>query len=94
MTTKEAKEAIKKADLNWEDFVDWMFGNTVGVDANGETIWYETDVSQFIRSRIEHEHDFNCIEQDVVDLGDDGDGYVAYPVWVCRITDEEVKGVD
>lgn len=39
----------------------------------------------------EHEHDDRCLEEDVVDLGDDGDGYVAYPILVCNITGEELK---
>lgn len=48
MTTQEAQNKIKKAGGKWEDFVDWMFGQTVGLYENGETNWYEYDVNRFI----------------------------------------------
>jgi hypothetical protein len=38
-----------------------------------------------------HTHTADCIYEDILDLGDDGDGYVAYPFYVCKITGEEHK---
>lgn len=53
MTTKQAKEKIKKAGGKWKDFLDWMMGQTYGIDDNGEPNWYEWDVDRWIR------YDFN-----------------------------------
>lgn len=36
----------------------------------------------------DHEHSLDCIEMDTVDMGDDGDGYVAYDIYQCRVTGE------
>lgn len=38
-------------------------------------------------SEIEaHVHDSDCLVTDTVDLGDDGDGYVAHTALTCNIT--------
>lgn len=37
---------------------------------------------------MKHEHTDDCIIQDVIDMGDDGDGYVAYPTYECNVTGE------
>lgn len=51
MTTKEAQGKIKKAGGTkaWYVFLDWMNGQTMGMDKKGMTIWYEHDVERFIR---------------------------------------------
>jgi len=48
MTTKKAKDKIKKAGGNWKTFEKWMRGQTVGLYPNGETDWYKWDVDRFI----------------------------------------------
>lgn len=42
----------------------------------------------------DHVHTDKCIEQDVVDLGDDGDGYQAFPILVCSVTGETIERID
>ena len=48
MTTHEAKSVIEDAGLDWEKFVDWMQGQTVGMYEDGSTNWYVWDVQKFI----------------------------------------------
>ena len=48
MTTKQAKEKIKKAGGKWEDFIDYMFCSAHGIDEKGEPNWYDWDVEMFI----------------------------------------------
>jgi len=50
MTTKKAKQLIKKAGGKWEDFMDFMFGQTYGINKDGSSNWYKIDVERFIRS--------------------------------------------
>ncbi len=42
----------------------------------------------------EHEHTAECLIIDVIDLGDDGDGYVAQEVAICKITGGKWNGQD
>lgn len=51
MTTKEAQSKIKKAGGTqaWYLFLDWMKGQTVGMNEDGTTDWYDYDVNRFIR---------------------------------------------
>lgn len=51
MTTQEVKKRLRSAKLKWPDFIEWMSGQTVGVDSKGEADWYDTDVYRFIRGR-------------------------------------------
>ena len=48
MTTKKAKQLIKKAGGKWEDFIDYMFCSAYGIDEKGEPNWYDWDVDRFI----------------------------------------------
>lgn len=43
---------------------------------------------------MSHQHTVYCIKEDVIDMGDDGDGYVAYDILVCDVTGEEIKSTD
>lgn len=45
MTENEIKEYI--GEENWEDFMEWMRGQTVSIYPNGETNFYEWDVEAF-----------------------------------------------
>ena len=51
MTEKEVKSLLRKNHRTWSDFIKWMRGQTVGMDENGETNWYEWDVERFINNR-------------------------------------------
>jgi len=48
MTTEEAKKKIKSAGGSWKTFLEWMGGQTVGLNPDGSTNWYEWDVNRFI----------------------------------------------
>lgn len=45
----EVQELIEKAGGSMSEFDDWMTGQTVGIDDNGETDYYDYDVRRFIR---------------------------------------------
>lgn len=45
MTTSEAKKII--GAKNWKRFLRWMAGQTVGMNEDGSTDWYENDVRRF-----------------------------------------------
>ena len=49
MTIKEAKQLIKKAGGSWSVFMKWMNGQTVGMNKDGSTDFYDYDVNRFIR---------------------------------------------
>lgn len=50
MTEAKAKHLILEVST-WEDFLDWMLGQTVGRYPDGSTDWYDCDVARYI-SRI------------------------------------------
>lgn len=37
---------------------------------------------------MEHNHTDECLLDDIIDIGDDGEGYVAYRRPTCKITGE------
>jgi len=49
MTIKEAKAKIKEAGGAWKTFMYWMRGQTVGLNDDGSTNFYDGDVYRFIR---------------------------------------------
>lgn len=49
MTTQEAKQKIKDAGKDWDKFIDWMNGQTIGGTPDNPN-WYEYDVERFIRN--------------------------------------------
>jgi len=49
MTTKQAKQKIKKAGGSWDVFMNWMIGQTYGINPDGSTNFYDWDVNRFIR---------------------------------------------
>jgi len=53
MTTEEAKQKIEEAGKTWEDFQEYMFGETVGLYDDGTTNYYERDVDRFIRGLVQ-----------------------------------------
>jgi hypothetical protein len=48
MTEKQAKQKIEKAGGSWKVFKKWMYGQTVGVNEDGTTNYYDWDVEKFI----------------------------------------------
>lgn len=48
MSEAKVKEALAKAGLPWEDFVEWMDGQTVGLNPDGSFNYYDWDVASFI----------------------------------------------
>ncbi len=45
MKEQEVKDYI--GEENWEDFCDWMCGQTMGINEDGSTDYYECDVEAF-----------------------------------------------
>lgn len=48
MTTEQAKQKIGQSGKTWEQFIDFMFGQTVGGTPDNPD-WYFSDVDRFIR---------------------------------------------
>ena len=48
MEEAQARQAIEKAGGSWDVFCEWMTGQTLGKDEDGETDFYDTDVERFI----------------------------------------------
>lgn len=50
MTEKEVREKLEEASYHWEDFDEWMCGQTAGLNPDGTIDYYESDVDRFIRN--------------------------------------------
>ena len=48
MKGAEVKKLLKANNKTWKEFLDWMNGQTVSFDEDGETDWYDWDVERFI----------------------------------------------
>ena len=51
MTEKEVKDLLYDKWLWFDDFLEFMEGQTVGLDEDGSTDFYEDDVWRFINWR-------------------------------------------
>ena len=49
MRENEARQRIKDAGGEWNTFMDWMRGQTLGLYDDGSTDFYDYDVNRFIR---------------------------------------------
>lgn len=49
MTTEQAKTIV--GWKNWAAFLKWMSGQTVGMNEDGSTNWYEYDVRRFAEGK-------------------------------------------
>jgi len=47
MNEQEVKEYI--GTTHWDAFLDFMYGQTVGVNEDGSIVYYEADVERFKR---------------------------------------------
>ena len=47
MTEYEVKKEI--GENNWDKFCEWMYGQTVGLNEDGTTDYYDCDVEAFKR---------------------------------------------
>ncbi len=59
MKEAEVKALLTQWNLKWEDFMKWMIGQTLSSDADGNTIYYNHDVRQFIRKEYTGSEDIN-----------------------------------
>ena len=50
MTEEKAKQMIEEKGGDWNIFMTWMFGKTVGKDKYGSPSYYEWDIKLFINS--------------------------------------------
>ncbi len=48
MKTEELKELLDSMDISWDKWDEFMFGNTYGIDEDGNALWYQNDIDQFI----------------------------------------------
>lgn len=51
MTESQARSAIEQAVGSFDTFLEWMRGQTVGMNPDGTADFYEYDVNRFIRYR-------------------------------------------
>jgi|GEM_PF-4144605 len=51
MKTIELQKLLEANNLKEADFYKWMEGQTVGLDEDGDTNWFDCDVERFIRGR-------------------------------------------
>lgn len=50
MNEKQAKKLV--GNDNWEDFLDFMQGQTVGISKNGDIDYYKWDVERYIENKV------------------------------------------
>jgi len=51
MSEQEVRLLIKKNHLTWDEFCEFMKGQTVGMNEDGSTNFYDCDVKKFIEKR-------------------------------------------
>ena len=52
MLEQEVKECLEKRGLSWDDFENWMTGQTLSSDKAGNTIYWTHDVQRFIDIKL------------------------------------------
>lgn len=50
MKKEEARQKIEKAGKKWEDFIEWMAGQTIGGTPNDPN-YYEGDIIRFLENK-------------------------------------------
>ncbi len=53
MTEAQARRAIKDAGGSWTTFSEWMYGQTMGLNEDGSSEYYDEDVNRFIRYKCD-----------------------------------------
>lgn len=53
MIESEVRKKLAENGLSWESFIVFMYGQTVGVNNDGSTDFFEWDVEKFIRVNTE-----------------------------------------
>ena len=48
MNESEIRILLEQHDQSWDDFLEFMAGNTVGVNEDDSINYYETDVWRFL----------------------------------------------
>ena len=56
MTEDEVKALLTKNGKSWDAFKDWMDGQTVGLNDDGTTDYYDSDVQRYIRTNGVYKH--------------------------------------
>jgi len=51
MTEKEVRKLLKENGRTWREFVKWMSGQTLGLNEDGTTDFYDWDVERFIQRK-------------------------------------------
>jgi NOL1/NOP2/fmu family ribosome biogenesis protein len=54
MTEHDVRELLQQHHLKWEDFAEWMNGQTIGLNADGSPDYYEQDVARFLEGGGKH----------------------------------------
>lgn len=49
MNESQAKSAIRKAGGSWDVFIEWMSGQTMRLNEDGTSDYYDRDVERYIR---------------------------------------------
>ena len=49
MNKKEIMKLLKEKGRTWKEFNEFMYGQTVSMEENGEINYYECDVENFFR---------------------------------------------
>jgi len=53
MREAEVKKKIKQAGGKWSVFLKWIDGQTMGINKDGSTNFYDRDVERFIRYKCD-----------------------------------------
>lgn len=51
MSEQQVKDILEAYGYDFDEFIGFMIGQTVGQDNDGNTIYFEHDVLNFIRNR-------------------------------------------
>ena len=51
MSIEQTKELLNKYYLSWKEFLDWMQGQTLGLNEDGSTDIYDEDVLRYIEMK-------------------------------------------
>jgi hypothetical protein len=49
MNEQEARELV--GDDGWDDFLDWLAGQTIGINDDGTIDYYDSDVKRYCERR-------------------------------------------
>lgn len=56
MKEQQVKKLLKENNYTWDQFIEWMQGQTVGINEDGSTDYFDGDVEKFIRTGGKYRH--------------------------------------